>query len=196
MIQNFMSMRNGGMMPPLAAHGMASGMVPVAPAAFDPYANPQAMRAHAQAMNAQAAPTPPASPAGTGPSAPPNPAAQAPPANELAALVQMYGGLVLAQLNMGAPGYAFADYVVGLSPFFDQIRATAQGGRDPSPAPGEGSRHRLRTERAVRRCVHPGPADERPSISPAEKMPPAAAPPDPDVQVSPASPPRSACTTN
>jgi len=116
-VQNFMAMRNGGMMPALAVPGMVPGAAPTAPTAFDPYRNPELARQFARTMNAQnAAPqtgTPTGTPPNIPPSASPNSAAP-PPADELGALVQMYGGLILGQLNMGSPGYVFADHITAL----------------------------------------------------------------------------------
>jgi hypothetical protein len=101
-------------MPPVAAPGMAA---PARPSSFDPYAHPELMRQFAQTMNAQAAAPPPAVPVGTGvpPGAPPYPAPPAaPPPDELGALLEIYGGLILGQLNMGTPGYVFADHITAL----------------------------------------------------------------------------------
>ena len=115
-VQNFMAMRNGAMMPALAAPGMVPGAAPAAPA-FDPYRSPELARQFARTMNAQTAAPQPAAPTGTAPNIPPSASPNSsapPPPDELGALVQMYGGLILGQLNMGSPGYVFADHITAL----------------------------------------------------------------------------------
>jgi hypothetical protein len=102
--------RTGGARPmPPVAGGAATG------AAFDPYANPAAMRALANTAQQQA----PAA-AGTGPQTPP-------PQNELGMLVQTYGGLIVNHLNMGTPGHIVADYITGLYGNGIHVQICAQG---------------------------------------------------------------------
>jgi hypothetical protein len=98
---------------PGAAPGLAAATAQ--PAAFDPYQHPDVMRQYAQSVNgaatqaaAAAAPGPALAPAiGMPPSAAPS--------SDLAAIFQMYGGLVVSALNGGVPGYDFADHVVALT---------------------------------------------------------------------------------
>jgi hypothetical protein len=97
-LNNFLATRRGVPVMPAGA-----GVAPVAPtAAFDPYRNPEALRAHASTLAAQQAAPPEAT---NGPAA---------PAGSLLGLVQQYGDLVVNALNNGTPGYDFADYVAGL----------------------------------------------------------------------------------
>jgi hypothetical protein len=114
---NLMGLRIPGM-GGTPAPGAANGTPPAAPSAFDPYANPQALRSHANNLTAQQ-PSPAAAPAspGTAPlAAPPAaaPANGAAPSNDLLSVFQQYGALVVNALNNGTPGYDFADYVCGL----------------------------------------------------------------------------------
>ena len=107
----------GGTAVPGAANG-APPAQPAAPAAFDPYANPQALRSHASNLTAQQ-PPPAAAPVLPGTAAPVAPPAAAPangaaPSNDLLSVFQQYGALVVNALNNGTPGYDFADYVCGL----------------------------------------------------------------------------------
>ena len=119
-ITNIMALRRG-QAPPVSPTGPGA---PVVPTSFDPYANPGAAAAYASALNAPRPPAPASSsqpqppPAGGAqPAAPATPGA-APPATATAGpafeIFQQYGSLVLNALNNGTPGYAFADYVVGL----------------------------------------------------------------------------------
>ncbi len=98
---NLMGLRVRGMGGP-AAPGAATAAPPLQPAAFDPYANPQALRSHASNLTAQQ--PPPAA----------GPANGAAPSNDLLAVFQQYGALVVNALNNGTPGYDFADYMCGL----------------------------------------------------------------------------------
>lgn len=101
-IGNIIGLRtNGRPIGPVTGPGAAPAAPPPPPAAFDPYANPAAMRAHSQAMNIPA----PAFAA---------PAAAAPPQNELHSLIATYGGLVVQHLNSGTSGAQFADLIAGL----------------------------------------------------------------------------------
>lgn len=100
-------------MPPIPP-GAAPGAV-----AFDPYANPAAMAAHSRTVAQQQPPAPNGIP--QPPQMPP-----APP-NDLAGLVQAYGGLVLQHLNMGTPGHVFGDNVVGLLGNATHVQICAQG---------------------------------------------------------------------
>jgi hypothetical protein len=115
------------------ANGVPRGTAPApapAPAAFDPYANPEMLKQHARAMNAQPAASPSQEPAMAGTaSQPAAPAAGAPPQppNELAALIQAYGGLILNHLNAGTPGYVFADWITGLLGTAMHVQIAAQG---------------------------------------------------------------------
>lgn len=118
-IGNFMSLRmNGRPMPPVSGAGATAGAAPPSPTAFDPYANPAAMRALAHSMGSQPAPA-----------AAPNPAGPAggPAPNELASLIQAYGGLIIQNLNNGTPGHHFADSVVGLLGLGTHAQIVAQG---------------------------------------------------------------------
>lgn len=99
-LNNFLAMRTGKPITPITPTP--------APGAFDPYANPQALRQHAQALT-----TPPQAAAPAAPGAPAAPPAAA-PGNELVAVLQQYGSLVVNALNNGTPGYDFADYLCGL----------------------------------------------------------------------------------
>jgi hypothetical protein len=129
-LNNFMLLRSqpprGAMMQPPAPGGF-----PAAPAAFDPYANPEVLRQHARTLNNQppgAAPTaiPPqpnqgssawAAAAAASVASSANPA-QAPAGstdgpqghapNEITGLLMQSGGLVLAALNNGTLGSEFA----------------------------------------------------------------------------------------
>lgn len=92
-ISNIFTLRRGGQPVPVGNPG--------APGAFDPYANPQALRAHANTMNAQQ--PPPSMPMGTATASTP-----------LMGLFQAYGGIVINALNNRTPGFEFADYVCGL----------------------------------------------------------------------------------
>jgi hypothetical protein len=127
LINNIMVLRS---QPNSAARAPAPGMSAAAgagmPSAFDPYANPEALRQHARMMNNQ----PAAAASAQGPATAPNQAASEPAAstgspagaapqgaagtNELLPLVQNYGGLIVNALNNGTPGYDFADYVARL----------------------------------------------------------------------------------
>lgn len=92
---------------------------PTMPASIDPYRDSAATAAYASTLRNQ---TPPTSPAQTAPT----PSADAPPTTPTAhpaapatttgasEIFEQYGGLVLNAINNGTPGYAFADYVVGL----------------------------------------------------------------------------------
>lgn len=108
-ISNIMALRRGQVTAP-AAPG-----APAVPTSFDPYANPNAAAAYASTLRNQAPPAGPATPAAaaatTPPPAPAPAAAATPGAGEI---FQQYGGLVLNAINNSTPGYAFADYVVGL----------------------------------------------------------------------------------
>jgi hypothetical protein len=116
-----------------------TGSGTAAPAVFDPYANPEMLKQHARTMNAQPTASPSQEPtmagtasqptmAGTA-SQPAAPAAGAPPhpPNELAALIQAYGGLILNHLNAGTPGYVFADWITGLLGTAMHVQIAAQG---------------------------------------------------------------------
>jgi hypothetical protein len=127
LINNIMVLRS---QPNSAARAPAAGMSAAAgagmPSAFDPYANPEALRQHARMMTNQ----PAAAASAQGPATAPNQAASEPAAspgspagaaaqratapNELLPLVQNYGGLIVNALNNGTPGYDFADYVARL----------------------------------------------------------------------------------
>ena len=110
-ISNLMSLKHGGVPIPVA---VAPGTQPSAiPGVFDPYANPQATRAYANTLAAQQPAQPPPAQAPP-PPPPPPPGAAAPAGNQLLALFQQYGQLIVNALNNGTPGYDFADYVSGL----------------------------------------------------------------------------------
>jgi hypothetical protein len=106
-IGNLFTLRRGGQ--PIAPG--APTPAPQQPQ-FDPYANPQAMRAHATAMTAQQ-PNPAPMPEPPGPP-PPMPPGAATASTQLLALMQQYGNLVINALNNGTRGCDFADYVSGL----------------------------------------------------------------------------------
>jgi hypothetical protein len=123
-IGNLVSLRMNGRAMPNAPTAPAPGAAAPAPpaAAFDPYANPAAMRAFANSM----ATTQPA-PAGISTAAI-TPEIVAPPAGaELAALIQNYGGLLVTHLNMGTPGWQFADMITGLMGNSMHAQVIAQG---------------------------------------------------------------------
>jgi hypothetical protein len=103
LIGNMMSLRNGRPMPPVMQPGAPGAAAPAAPmaaapGAFDPYANPAAMRAYSQATAAPPAVLP----------------AAAAPVSEVAQVLQAYGGLVIQHLNSGTPGWQFGDWVSAL----------------------------------------------------------------------------------
>lgn len=114
-IGNLVSLRMNG-------RGMPGGIpmppisTPAPTAAFDPYANPAARNALAAQLRQPAAPV----------TAAPTPQPE-PPANELAALIQMYGGLLVSHLNQGTPGYAFADNITALLGNGMHAQIVAQG---------------------------------------------------------------------
>jgi hypothetical protein len=129
LINNIMVLRS---QPNSTARAPAPGMAAAGagtPSAFDPYANPEALRQHALMMTNQPAAAAAAASA-QGPATAPNQAASGPAAstgspagaapqgatapNELLPLVQNYGGLIVNALNNGTPGYDFADYVARL----------------------------------------------------------------------------------
>jgi hypothetical protein len=68
-----------------------------------------------------------ASPFNTAPNNPATVSANAPPANELAALIQNYGGLIVAHLNQGTPGFIFAEWITGLLGTGVHVQITSQG---------------------------------------------------------------------
>jgi hypothetical protein len=110
-ITNLMTLKNGGVAVPVAAAPAAPPPAAV-PGVFDPYANPAATRAYASTLaTQQPAQAPPPAQA---PAAAPPPGAAAPAGNQLLALFQQYGNLVVTALNNGTPGYDFADYISGL----------------------------------------------------------------------------------
>jgi hypothetical protein len=132
-VQPVLQLINNVMVLKSQASGALRGTAPAsapAPAAFDPYANPEMLKQHARAVNAQPAASPSQEPtmAGTA-SQPAAPAAGAPPQppNELAGLIQAYGGLILNHLNAGTPGYVFADWITGLLGTATHVQITAQG---------------------------------------------------------------------
>lgn len=92
-ITNIFALRRGQQLTPITGN-------PGAPAAFDPYANPQAMRQHASTINAQ--------------QPPPMPMSTATASTPLLQLFQQYGGLLINALNGHTAGFEFADYVAGL----------------------------------------------------------------------------------
>jgi len=104
--QTWMLSRNGRVMP----GGAPNAAAPAPPTAFDPYANPQAMRDHARSMN-QSQPTRP--PPAPGTAAPPNNANSqgASGSDDLLPLLQNYGALLLNALNSGMPGCDFAEHL-------------------------------------------------------------------------------------
>jgi hypothetical protein len=103
-------LRIPGMAAPGSTPGTAAPAAPVGQ--FDPYANPDRLRQHAQTVNGagQAAAQPGAAagagqtPAGDGPQ----------PPNEIQTLLANSGGLVLSALNGGLSGAEFADNVANL----------------------------------------------------------------------------------
>jgi hypothetical protein len=128
----WMLTRKGANVPPGAFPAAAK---PAAPAAFDPYANPEAMRQHARAMTPQPAPAAAAAPApqNANPSVPAvaaldgaNPQT-APMSDGLSPLLQNYGGLVLNALNGGMPGYDFADHLAQLFGIATHAAIASQG---------------------------------------------------------------------
>jgi len=103
LIGNMMSLRNGRPMPPVAQPPAPGAPAPAAgTAAFDPYANPAAMRALSQTTAATQTPIQ---------AMPPDAAA---PMNQVAQVLQAYGGLVVQHLNSGTPGWQFGDWVAAL----------------------------------------------------------------------------------
>jgi hypothetical protein len=125
--QTWMLSRTGRMPPGTVPNAAA----PAAAGPFDPYANPQAMRDHARAMNQSRSQTPPTQP-------PPATPETAPPSNsansqagsapdELLPLLQNYGTLLLNALNSGMPGYDFADHLSQLFGTATQAMIAARG---------------------------------------------------------------------
>lgn len=108
-LNNFMALKNGKPPTPLTTPGSAG-----TGAAFDPYRDQAALRAHAATLNHQ----PPGAPGGA-----------APPVigNELMPVIQQYGSLVVNALNNGTPGYDFADYLCGLLGTGAHAMLSAQG---------------------------------------------------------------------
>lgn len=112
-IQQSMAMKNGQANPGASVQG--------APAAFDPYRNPQATQAYANQLRAQQTPpqSPPQTPLPTGgpstPTTPPSPPQQQLNSQpDLAQMFQLYGGLALKALNDNTPGDVFADNIIAL----------------------------------------------------------------------------------
>jgi hypothetical protein len=146
LINNAMVLKSQANGAPRPASGMATVPIPTL-AAFDPYASPEILRQHSQAMNVQettpaAASQGPATAfsqgsasqsaapvAGTTAQTPPGP----PPANELVALIQAYGGLIITHLNQGTPGCIFAEWIRGLLGTGMHAHIVAQGGTSPAP---------------------------------------------------------------
>ena len=113
MVNNFMVLRSQAKGAPQP--GVPSAAAAAAPASFDPYANPDALRQHARNVNAQGATPPPAASGDHGAAASAATASAAPqgtPApNEIVALLANYGGLILNALNTGVDGAEFADNI-------------------------------------------------------------------------------------
>jgi hypothetical protein len=105
-LNNFLATRRG---PQVPIPGAPPAAVPTAPAAFDPYRDQQALRAHAHAVNAQQPTTP-------NPPTPPTPPPAPPPGQDtqLLTLFQQYAPIIVNALNRGTNGADFGDYVTGL----------------------------------------------------------------------------------
>jgi hypothetical protein len=102
-LNNYLMSRRGPVPPGAGVPGQ-----PATPGAFDPYSNPEAMRAYAASLRQ-------APPAGASPGGMPSgsfPGTTGAPG--LLGLAQQYGILVVNALNAGTPGYDFADYMCGL----------------------------------------------------------------------------------
>jgi hypothetical protein len=111
LLNNYMVLRSQtkGGTPPVP------GMAGAAPTAFDPYANPDALRQHARNMSqpsgsGKAPEGQPAAGATTQPQGP----MRSQPQNEIMALLASDGSLVLNALNAGESGAEFADSVARL----------------------------------------------------------------------------------
>src|SRR5215475_42262 len=111
MLNNIFSARRGGPVAPIVTpppNGTGGG-------AFDPYANPGAMRAHSAAIAGQPQQT-----------APP-PAGGPPTASDLATAFQQYAGLLVNALNNGTTGFDFADSVCVIAGNGVHAMLSAQG---------------------------------------------------------------------
>jgi hypothetical protein len=116
-VSNVMALRHGQPVP-------GSPVTPAAPTAWDPYRNQAQTAAYAATIRNQqpqpATPPTPQQPAASPTSAPPSPPASLPeqppaqPDNQLLAIFQQYGNLVLNALNQGVSGDAFADNLASL----------------------------------------------------------------------------------
>jgi hypothetical protein len=105
-------LRMPGVSAPGGVPGTASAAAP--PAAFDPYANPDLLKRHAQNMNASASGKTAGQPSPAPGQSPPLTPDATQSQDEISALLTSYGPIVLSALNSGVSGAEFADNIARL----------------------------------------------------------------------------------